>query len=120
MRLTDRDRAMLDGAEGVAARQAMEALVQLGRAYDAPDMVDIGYAHVHAGMALYKGDVELIEDLATQGARMTVPVSTNIANADMGDWQGTGAPDSLGHLQKRAEAAHHRRVEIDGQALLFG
>lgn len=106
MRLTDRDRAMLDGAEGVAARQAMEALVQLGRAYDAPDMVDIGYAHVHAGMALYKGDVELIEDLATQGARMTVPVSTNIANADMGDWQGTGAPDSLGHLQKRAEAAH--------------
>lgn len=106
MKLSDRDLALLDGAEGEAAQQAMAALVQLGEAYDAPDMVEIGYAHVHAGMALYKGDVELIEATAQQGARMVVPVSTNIANADMGDWQGTGAPDSLGLLQKRAEAAH--------------
>lgn len=106
MQLSARDRAMLDGAEGDAARDAMAALIQLGEAYDAPDMVDIGYAHVHAGMALYKGDVELIETTAQQGARMLVPVSTNIANADMGDWQGTGAPDALGLLQKRAEAAH--------------
>ena len=106
MKLSDRDLALLDGAEGGAARQAMAALVQLGEAYDAPDMVDIGYAHVHAGMALYKGDVELIEATADQGARMVVPVSTNIANADMGNWQATGAPESLGLLQKRAEVAH--------------
>lgn len=106
MYLSDQDKALLAGDQGEAAQQAMEALVQLGEAYDAPDMVDIGYAHVHAGMALYKGDVELIEATAQQGARMVVPVSTNIANADMGDWRGTGAPDTLGHLQKRAEAAH--------------
>lgn len=106
MRLSDLDKAFLAGERGSAARQAMEALVQLGEAYDAPDMVEIGYAHVHAGMALYKGDVELIEATAGQGAQMVVPVSTNIANADMGDWQSTGAPDSLGRLQKRAEAAH--------------
>ncbi|MEY8828367.1 aconitase X [Sedimentitalea sp. XS_ASV28] len=106
MQLSERDRALLDGVEGEAAQQAISALVQLGEAYDAPDMVEIGYAHVHAGMALYKGDVELIESTARNGARMAVPVSTNIANADMGDWQGTGAPDTLGQLQKRAEAAH--------------
>lgn len=106
MQLSDHDKALLAGDQGRAAQLAMEALVQLGEAYDAPDMVDIGYAHVHAGMALYKGDVELIEATAEQGARMVVPVSTNIANADMGAWQGTGAPDSLGQLQKRAEAAH--------------
>lgn len=106
MQLSDHDRALLNGQSGDAARKAMEALVELGEAYDAPNMVDIGYAHVHAGMALYKGDVELIEATAQQGARMVVPVSTNIANADMGDWQSTGAPDSLGYLQKRAEAAH--------------
>lgn len=106
MRLSEQDKALLDGAQGPAAQTAMEALVQLGEAYDAPDMVDIGYAHVHAGMALYKGDVELIEATARQGARMVVPASTNIANADMGDWRNIGAADSLGQLQKRAEAAH--------------
>lgn len=102
----DRDQALLDGAEGEAARKAMAALVELGRAFDAPDMVDIGYAHVHPGMALYKGDVELIESLAEGRAKMVVPASTNIINADLADWQQTGAPASLAALQKRAEAAH--------------
>ena len=113
MLLSDRDRAMLDGAEGGARRQAMEALIQLGEAFDAPDMVDIGYAHIHAGMAMYLGDVELMEDLAADGARMAVPVSSNIANADMGNWQQTGAPESLAVLQKRAERAH-RAMGGDG------
>lgn len=106
MRLSDADRAVLDGKEGAPARQAMEALVQLGEAFDAPEMVDIGYAHVHAGMALYLDDVDLIVDLADQGAKMKVPVSTNIANADMGNWQETGAPEALAQMQKRAEVAH--------------
>jgi len=106
MLLSEHDKALLAGEQGQAAQQAMEALVQLGEAYDAPEMVDIGYAHIHAGMALYKGDVELIEATAKLGARMVVPVSTNIANADVGDWLSTGAPESLGQLQKRAEAAH--------------
>ncbi|MGI9424785.1 MAG: aconitase X, partial [Hyphomicrobiaceae bacterium] len=106
MRLSDRDKAMLDGDEGNVAREAMEALVQLGEAFDAEDMVDIGYAHVHAGMAMYLGDVELIEDLAERGARMSVPASSNIANADMTAWKATGAPENLVRLQQRAEIAH--------------
>ena len=106
MRLSDRDRAMLDGAEGPVAREAMEALVQLGEAFDAGNMVDIGYAHVHAGMAMYLGDVELMEGLAKRGARMAVPSSSNIANADMAGWRATGAPEKLVRLQQRAETAH--------------
>ncbi|NQW08930.1 MAG: aconitase X catalytic domain-containing protein [Alphaproteobacteria bacterium] len=106
MRLSARDKALLDGADGDVNRQAMDALVQLGEAFDAEDMVDIGYAHVHAGMAMYLGDVELMEELAERGARMSVPASTNIANADMENWQATKAPESLVRLQKRAETAH--------------
>ncbi len=106
MRLSTQDQILLDGAAGEVKRQAMDALVQLGEAFDAEDMVDIGYAHVHAGMAMYLGDVELIEELAERGARMSVPTSTNIANADMENWRATGAPESLVRLQKRAETAH--------------
>ena len=106
MQLTSSDKAILDGSKGKVLQQAMEALVQLGEAFDAKDMVDIGYAHVHAGMALYKGDVELIEELASLGAKMKVPSSTNIANVDMGSWKQTNAPEKLVLLQKRAEVAH--------------
>ena len=106
MRLTDFEKAMLDGAQGEARRRAMDGLMQLGEAYGAEDMVEIGYAHIHAGMAMYAGDVELMEDLAAIGARVAVPSTSNIANADMVNWRADGTPDPLARLQQRAEAAH--------------
>jgi len=108
MKLTRRDEEMLEGRHGLARRRAMEGLVTLGEAYDAADMVDIGYAHIHAGMAMYKDDVELMEELADAGATVAVPSSANIANADMVNWRQTGAPEALARLQQRAAGAHKR------------
>jgi len=108
MILTAAEQAMLDGDAGIAKQRAMAGLVQLGRAFGAERMVEIGYAHIHAGMALYLDDVELIEELAGEGARMAVPASVNIANADTVDWRRTGAPESLARLQRRAADAHDR------------
>jgi predicted aconitase len=108
MILTAAEEAMLEGREGRAKQRAMEGLVQLGRAFGAPRFVEIGHAHIHAGMALYLEDVELIEELATLNARMAVPASVNIANADTVDWRKTGAPEALAGLQCRAIDAHHR------------
>ena len=95
MILTKAEEDMLAGRQGPAKKLALEGLVQLGNAYDAPRLVEIGYAHIHAGMALYLEDVELIEGLAAQNARMAVPSSVNIANADTVNWKQTGAPEKL-------------------------
>ena len=108
MRLTRDEQEMLDGRHGEAKRRAMDGLVQLGQAFGATEMVAIGYAHIHAGMAMYLHDVELMEELAELGARMAVPASVNIANADMVNWRQTGAPESLARLQQRAATAQHR------------
>lgn len=108
MKLTTRDEEMLAGRHGEPLRKAMASLVTLGRAYGAEDMVDIGYAHIHAGMAMYKDDVQLMEDLADAGAKVAVPSSANIANADLVNWRQTGAPESLVRLQQRAAGAHEK------------
>ena len=108
MRLTAAEERMLDGGDGPAKQKAMSGLVQLGRAFGAERMVEIGYAHIHAGMALYLHDVELMEDLANLGATMAVPSSVNIANADTVNWRATGAPESLARLQQRAADAQNR------------
>lgn len=108
MELTHEEEDMLAGKLGPAKQVAMEGLIQLGRAFDAPRMVEIGYAHVHAGMALYLEDVEMIEGLAEQNAQFVVPTSVNIANADTVNWKQTGAPEKLARLQQRAGAAHHK------------
>ena len=107
MILTKVEEDMLAGRQGPAKKLALEGLIQLGRAYGAPRMVEIGYAHIHAGMALYLEDVELIEGLAGQNAQMAVPASVNIANADTVNWKQTGAPEKLVRLQQRAATAHH-------------
>ena len=75
MELTRAEEAMLAGRDGPAKRRAMEGLVQLGRAFGAPRMVEIGYAHIHAGMALYLEDVELMEDVAHADAHVMQPGS---------------------------------------------
>ena len=106
MRLSDLDKAILAGTQGDAKRIAMEGLIQLGNAFGAEEMVDIGYAHIHAGMAMYLGDVELMEDLVSKGARTAVPTSSNVANVDMNNWRQTGAPENLVRLQQRAIEVH--------------
>jgi predicted aconitase len=108
MDLTRQEIDMLEGREGPAKQRALKGLVQLGRAYGAPRLVEIGYAHIHPGMALYLEDVELIEELAELDAKMAVPASTNITNADMVNWRQTGAPESLVKLQRRARDAHQK------------
>lgn len=108
MRLSGEQQAMLKGERGEARRVAMAGLVQLGEAYGAEDMVDIGYAHIHAGMALYYRDIELMEKIADLGAVVAVPSSSNVANADMGGSSALVAPESLVRLQRRAEAVHRR------------
>ena len=42
MILTERERAMLDGAEGPIVAEALDYIVQLGEAFDAERLVDIG------------------------------------------------------------------------------
>jgi predicted aconitase len=108
MELTPFEEEMLAGSHGPAKQRAMEGLVQLGRAYGAPRLVEIGYAHIHPGMALYLKDVELMEELADLGAAMAVPASANVVNADMLNPQLSGAPENLVRLQRRAIGAHER------------
>jgi predicted aconitase len=101
MKLTADERDMIDGGQGEARRRAMEGLVQLGEAFDAADMVPIGYAHVHPGMAMYAQDVELMEELVQLGAKVTVPTSTNVTNVDTENWKLIGAPENLARLHQR-------------------
>jgi predicted aconitase len=57
MQLPDAAKRMLDGEQGAAKQLAMDSLVKFGEAYDAMEMVEIGYAHVAAAQPLYAGDM---------------------------------------------------------------
>ncbi len=75
MHLTKEEERILEGESGEGTRKAMELLVAIGDAYDAPKMIPISRAH--AASSGQEGDLYFVELLANGGARCKVPTSTN-------------------------------------------
>jgi hypothetical protein len=92
MHLTDKERAMLDGAHGAGVRKAMEIVVALGKIYEAHDLVTISHVQV-SGVSyknLGKAGLEFLREWAAQGARARVPTTLNPAGMDIAQWRELG------------------------------
>ena len=84
MKLTDQEKAMLDGQGGEALRMFMSMLTTLGKIYDASHMIPIQSAHA-SGLSvrtLGEAGTQWAEDLARNGARVAVPTSMNVIGID--------------------------------------
>jgi cis-L-3-hydroxyproline dehydratase len=85
--LTDRDRAMLDGGHGPAARLAMSILVRMADVYGASALMDVSQAHIDSTIYLGDATLEFAERLASLGARVAVPTSLNVSGVDECGWK---------------------------------
>ena len=83
LRLEPRDRRMLSGTEGDAARTAMRIVVAMAEIAGADRLVDVTSAHVDG--CLYHGQVSLdfAERLVEGGARVRVPTTLNVGGIDL-------------------------------------
>jgi predicted aconitase len=85
--LSDRDRAMLDGLHGEAARFAMAIVVRMAEVYGASELMDISQAHIDSTIYLGDATLEFAERLAAMGARVAVPTSLNVSGVDECGWK---------------------------------
>lgn len=92
VRLDERDRALLAGEEGEAARLAMRILVRMAGIRGAASMLDIEAAHIDS--TIYVGDagLEFAERLARLGARVRVPSTLNVSGLDEFHWREWSVP----------------------------
>lgn len=108
MRLTDREKKMMNGENGEPVRKAMEILVALGKIYDAADMIPIRSAHV-AGLS-YKshGDagLEWVENMAEDMATVQVPTTLNVIGVDRS--RNLGLPEIWTRKQLRIGEGYQR------------
>src|ERR671918_659144 len=83
VRLVNRDRAMLGGAQGEAARLAMEIVVAMAESVGAERLVDIASGHIDG--ALYHGRVSLdfAERLVAGGGRGRGAATLNVGSLDL-------------------------------------
>jgi cis-L-3-hydroxyproline dehydratase len=85
--LSERDRAMLDGACGPAPELAMSILVRMAEVYGASELMDITQAHIDSTIYLGDATLEFAERLAALGARVAVPTSLNVSGVDECGWK---------------------------------
>lgn len=106
--LTPEEQAILDGAEGPAARKAMEIVVTLGRIYNADRLVPVSTVQVAGVSYRNLGDagLEFLRDWAREGARVRVPTTLNPAGMDMIAWREMGISAEFAARQVEAVEAY--------------
>ena len=107
MKLTDTDRALLDGRDGRAARKAMEILVALGEIFGAEDLVDVRSVQV-SGVSYHNlGEAgrDWLEEMGRDG-RVRALTTLNPAGMDLRDWKSQGIAPEFAARQMRVVRAY--------------
>ena len=81
--LEDRDRRVLRGDDGRAKQLAMEIVVEMAEALQAPSLIDIESAHVDACMYNGQAGLDFVELLESNGGQVTVPTTLNAGTLDL-------------------------------------
>lgn len=85
--LTEKDRAMLRGDHGPAAKMAMSILARMAEVSGAKVLLDISGAHIDSTVYIGDAGLEFAEKLASLGAKVAVPTTLNVSGLDEHHWQ---------------------------------
>lgn len=109
MELSERERALLAGEGGYAARKAMEILMALGRIYGAERLVPVSSVQV-SGVSFHnlgEAGLEWLEQMAETG-RAAVLSTLNPAGMDLERWREQGVDEAFARQQLRIIEAYRR------------
>jgi len=108
MELTKRDREMLDGRFGEAARFAMSVVVRTAEAVGAEALLSIEGAHIDACALRSASSHDVIRHLAENGGRVSVPTTLSMVSLDLENWRYLGIDP--GHAEAATQIADGYRA----------
>ena len=105
MKLSAHAESMLAGECGAARKWALEHQLQVGRMFDAPDMVAISQAHMMADPeSIGLAGVELVEQfaaLAEHERLVSVPTITDPRGVDLNYYEPLGQTEAMANIERR-------------------
>ncbi|HVE09773.1 MAG TPA: aconitase X catalytic domain-containing protein [Paraburkholderia sp.] len=106
LKLTDRDRAMLDGAYGDGVALAMRIVARTANVMGAIELLDVSCAHIDG--CLYHGPASLdfVERFVASGTRVAVPTTLNVGSLDLIHPELFRGADPLRDAAQRLMQAH--------------
>ncbi len=109
MKLNEHEQAILAGNMGPARQRAMAQQIEIGRFFDAEDMVEVAQAHIMADTeSLGEAGVRFLEDLADMPldqCKVCIPTITDPRGADFNAYQRINHDPVYVELERRADLA---------------
>ena len=103
---TNKDRAMLRGDHGPAAKMAMNIIARMAEVSGAKELLDISGAHIDSTVYIGDAGLEFAERLASLGAKVAVPTSLNVSGLDEHHWQEWVVPPEWARQSQRQMEAY--------------
>jgi predicted aconitase len=110
--LLEKDREMLSGKQGAAAKMAMSIVVRMADVSGAQELLDITAAHIDSTVYIGEAGLEFAERLAGFGARVAVPTTLNVSGLDEHHWQEWAVPSDW------AKQAYRQMVAYQGMGAI--
>jgi len=105
MKLSPQVESMLAGEHGAARKWAVEHQIQVGRMFDAADMVKVSQAHMMADPeSIGLAGVELVEsfaNLSQEQRRVAIPMITDPRGVDLSYYDPLGQTEEMANLERR-------------------
>jgi predicted aconitase len=109
MRLTDDERAMLNGERGEAVRRALDLQIKVGDFFGAADFVPIDSAHMMAEIeSMGEPCLSWVEEMADLGGKAVVPTTSNPRSVDVALWEALGQDERQARLELKLTTALRR------------
>jgi len=96
IRLTEHDRALLDGRHGKAAQMAMQIVLRMAELQGAEHLVDVTQAHIDGCIYTGPASLRFAGQLVHWGAKVRVPTTLNSISVDQRRWRELGIDPALG------------------------
>lgn len=94
--LTHSEQALLSGARGPAAQQAMQIILHMATMWRSPSLLSVSSSHIDC--CLYTGPASLLfaQHFASLGGRFAVPTTLNAISVDLSAWRAQGVDPGQG------------------------
>ena len=106
LRLNSSDEAILNGAHGVAARQAMEVVVTMAIAQGAKELRSVSRGHVDGCILAHAANLIFAEHMRDLGAKVIIPTTINAISVDRENWRAQGVDEDFGSRASRLADAY--------------
>ncbi|QRI63292.1 DUF521 domain-containing protein [Shinella sp. PSBB067] len=106
--LTEDDRAMLDGRDGIAVQLALRITAAMAAQQGATRLVDVVQGHIDGCIYASPANLTFAEKMADMGAKVRVPTTMNAISVDRANWEKQGVPHDFGDPAARLADAYVR------------